>query len=157
MDIRKYFRHQPKTYDRTNMVKRALNDKTIIKATVYIDYSTVLGSKYYGTRSPPIRSPAVVVKGWLEGWELSRQSIKKPHGHHRNRRLYYWVKYPARLKVIRKTPSGTQEVEPSLNKDGEVVYNGAGLDILNKLKNNKLVVGVGGAVVSGLILKKVIK
>jgi hypothetical protein len=150
------FKGQPKTYDRTALVRQALNDNSIIQATVYIDYTQVLGWKYYGKghKKPPARSPVAIVRGWLEGWELSRQCIRRPYGHYRNYPYWYWVKYPAKLKIIRKTPSGTQEVEPSLNDNGEVVYNGG---LLNTLKNNKLVVGVGVAVISGIILKKVIK
>ena len=115
-DIRRYFRHQPKTYDRTEMVRKALNDPNITKATLYVDYSTVLGSKFAGYKEPPERKPEEIVKGWLEGWELARQAVPFvfPWGGRGNK--YYWVKYPAKLTIERKTDSAERKTDSAFQK-----------------------------------------
>jgi len=96
MSIKQYFRHRPKSYDRTELVRKVLKDPSIIKAIVYIDYTTVLRYKYAGRYKPKARRPKEIVKGWLVGYEWARQVIKR-YG----RRRWYWVKYPAKLYILK--------------------------------------------------------
>ncbi|HIP90273.1 MAG TPA: hypothetical protein EYH22_01840 [Candidatus Nanopusillus sp.] len=144
--LKKHFRHKPKTYDRTDLVRRALRDHSITKATVYIDYTTILGIKWAGKRKPGERSPKAIVEGWHNGWELARRSYGV--GRMKN---WYWVKYPARLRIERPLSASLPGPLRDLNNTLKEI------PVVREVMKSKLTIQIVGAVIAGFILYQLTK
>lgn len=73
-------KHRGKRINVTKIVRKV--DPNV--ASAYIILDRVVAAKPYGKRKPPARSPAQMVKGWLEGRELWR-------GYCRIDGRWYWI------------------------------------------------------------------
>jgi hypothetical protein len=84
-----------KNYDVTDKVRTVLGDD-VIKAILYVDRSRPIRFRRHGTSKPRSRSVPEMVRGWQSGIESARDKVGRD---------YYWVDYPCRLQISKRTPA----------------------------------------------------
>ncbi|WP_456471681.1 hypothetical protein [Methanocaldococcus sp.] len=86
-----------KKYDVTEKVRKFYPD--VKKAYLYVDYRHPIAYAYAGLRKPADRPLSLQIKDWEHGYMLGRMSKERRLGFMKVR-VWYWVKFPARLETI---------------------------------------------------------
>lgn len=140
--LKQLLKSKPKTYDKTETIRKVLKDPTITKATLYVDYSTVLQVKFAGHKKPKPQSPKSAVKDWLNGYAWARRKVSLF-----GITEWFLVKYPAKLVIEREK----NNLVPGLNKVTDTLSN---MLIRGDLKT-KIIMGLSFIVIIYLISKKI--